>query len=100
MIASAAHQALSLALASLEDPALDEVRLDRVTPEGKSVHARFVCPAAQHPRAIAALSRAAHRLGNELAAELDRKRALRLTWTLLTEEEEQAHTAHLATEDA
>lgn len=87
MLASAAHQALALALASLEDPALDEVRLDRAQLTGKEVHAIFVCPTACHPAASRALTRASGHLARELAVELDRKRALRLSWSLVTDEE-------------
>ncbi|MBX7195785.1 MAG: hypothetical protein K1X94_27270 [Sandaracinaceae bacterium] len=87
MIASAAHEALAFALASLEDPALDEVRLDRVRSGGKEVHATFVCPSHAHAAAHAALERVERRLGTELAIELDRKRALRLRWSLVTDEE-------------
>lgn len=87
MIASQAGQTLSLALACLEDPALDEVRLASTRNDGKAVHATFVCPSAVHAAARTALTRVEHRLARELAAELDRKRALRLTWSLLTEDE-------------
>jgi hypothetical protein len=90
MLASTAQQALGLALASLEDPALDEVRLDRAHLTGKEVHAIFVCPSACHATASRALARAAGHLARELAIELDRKRALRLAWSLVTDEELEA----------
>jgi hypothetical protein len=92
MLASTAHEALALALASLEDRALDEVRLDRAQLVGKEVHAVFACPSACHAAASRALTRAAGHLANELAVELDRKRALRLSWSLVTDEE--LSTAH------
>ncbi|MBN8609790.1 MAG: hypothetical protein J0L92_04370 [Deltaproteobacteria bacterium] len=87
MIASAAREALALTLASLEDPALEDVRLEGARNDGKSVHATFACPAEVHAAAHAALTRVERRLASELAVELDRKRALRLTWSLLTEDE-------------
>ena len=90
MLASTAQQALGLALASLEDPALDEVRLDGAHLTGKEVHAIFVCPSACHATASRALARAAGHLARELAIELDRKRALRLAWSLVTDEELEA----------
>jgi hypothetical protein len=51
------------------------------------VHAVFACPSACHAAASRALTRAAGHLANELAVELDRKRALRLSWSLVTDEE-------------
>ncbi len=87
MIASQARETLALALASFEDPALEEVRLESARNDGKAVHATFACPASCHREAHAALLRVERRLASELAIELDRKRALRLTWSLVTEDE-------------
>lgn len=96
MLASSAREALALALASLEDPALDEVRLDRAQLVGKEVHAVFAGPSACHAAASRALTRAAGHLANELAVELDRKRALRLSWSLVTDEELDADPSPVA----
>jgi hypothetical protein len=46
-----------------------------------------------HAAASRALTRAAGHLANELATELDRKRALRLAWSLVTDEELDADRA-------
>ncbi|MFN7701051.1 MAG: hypothetical protein ACK6CU_11395 [Deltaproteobacteria bacterium] len=87
MLASEAREALALALATLEDPALDEVRLVSVRADGKEVHATLACPAACHEAARDALERVRGRLRTDLAESLDRRRAPTLALALATEEE-------------
>jgi ribosome-binding factor A len=75
-LAAQAHDALQLALASLEDPRLDDVVLRAVTSDlGGALVATFEAPTASLHAAELALALATPRLRHEVASEIHRKRA-------------------------
>ena len=88
MLASQAFEALSLALAELEDPALSSLRIVDVQPGfSGDLNALLACPAHDYEGAHGALPRMEGRLRSELAYALQRKRVPLLRFALVSEEE-------------
>lgn len=83
-LAAQAHDALQLALATLEDPRLEDVVLRAVTSDlGGALVATFEAPIASLQAAAVALALATPRLRHEVASEIHRKRAPNLRVVLI-----------------
>lgn len=74
MLASQVDEALRLALATLDDPRLEDATVRDVTAEGGALRATIECEALDVPAVIAALDRAMPRIRFELASDIHRKK--------------------------